>query len=1040
MSRVSRFTKVASFVVMAGVSYWFALRFGTGGLWKGLGPAHAVTEAAKAPYDLTQLHAVNETLRKIKEKYVDPSRVNPRQMFLGALNQVQREVAQVIVLHDGESPSLKVRVETEEKEFRVDNVQGPWDVAARLREVFAFLQANLKDTDVKLNEVEYAACNGILRTLDPHSVFLSPEQFQEMNLSTAGHFGGLGIVISIRDQMLTIMRPMPGTPAGRAGLKRLDRITKINNESTMNMPLDDAVKRLRGDPQSKVTIWVHRDGADGWLNSRPFELVREEIQIESVDSRLLKPGIGYVRLKQFQASTSDELEHALATLGKGEPLRGLVLDLRSNPGGLLEQATRVADRFLERGVIVATVGGNDGRIESRAQRRGTEPNYPIVILVNGFSASASEIVTGALKNYDRAVVVGQTTFGKGSVQNIFSNIAGGAALKLTIAQYLTPGDISIQGVGVTPDIELDPMTADTVDMDLFLSEKRMSERELSKSLTHESVRSTDRPWATLRYNLPERERRMLRDLDGDMEDEFRLDFSVKFATDLVSQMPLGARMDQLKASKAFLEKQQAVEMASIGQELSTLGVDWATPPANTKEGPLASQYSVAVSTNRPNNEVTAGDAITLKVAVTNNSPAPVYQLRAITQSDSGYYDERELIFGKIAPGQSKTAEVPLGFCKTKDQKPGSTKPVAEDAPRECRIPLDAVMRQDIVKIRFSAALGDAPPDAEFRPTVQSLPRPAFAYSYQVIDNRGGNGDGQVSRSEGLTLYLDVKNTGKGTSYETQALLRNLTGDGLLLHAGRFDISNMKPNDVRRVAFTFDVLDTLPDNLVKVDLSVVDRDLGVVSSEKLTLPVVTGGSFIRSNGAGPVASSGRLQVREQPTTNGRIFGTIEAGAQLNRLGTFGDFSKVSLGDDRVGFVESRGLTVSGNAPFKPLFEPLLRRSPPLLDVKPASVATRDDTVRIEAVVTDSDQVIDAFVFVNSRKVFYQSNRKSADPTRMTFSQPVNLSPGINVITVVARENDDTATSRAMVVRRDGPNGEELPTPKHEFLEDGEFAEE
>jgi len=257
----------------------------------------------------------------------------------------------------------------------------------------AAVQSRLKDSEVDLREVEYAACNGMLRTLDPHSVFLSPEAFEEMNLSTSGHFGGLGIVISIRDQMLTIMRPMPGTPAGRSGLKRLDRITKINNESTLNMPLDDAVDRLRGKPGSKVTIWVHRDGDGGWANAKPFELVREEINIESVDSRSLAPGIGYVRLKQFQASTADELDQALEALGKKQKLKGLVLDLRDNPGGLLDQAAKVADRFLERGVIVATVGGTEPRDEKIAQRRGTEPPYPIVTIVNASSASASEMNT-----------------------------------------------------------------------------------------------------------------------------------------------------------------------------------------------------------------------------------------------------------------------------------------------------------------------------------------------------------------------------------------------------------------------------------------------------------------------------------------------------------------------------------------------------------------------------------------------------------------------------------------------------------------------
>src|SRR5215813_11139800 len=313
MRLIERVIRTAFVLGVFALAANLALHFGTGGLWKGLGAAHAVTApgAEKAAYDLTRLAAVNETLDLIRKKYVDPARVKPRQMFLSALDQVQQEVAQVIVLHDERSPTLKVRVDTEEREFRVDNVQGPWDVSARLREVFAFLQQHLKDSEVDLREVEYAACNGMLRTLDPHSVFLSPDAYEEMNLSTSGHFGGLGIVISIRDQALTVMKPMPGTPAGRSGVKKLDRITKINNESTLNMPLDDAVQRLRGKPGSKVSIWIQRDGPEGWQGSRPFELVREEIQVKSVEARQLQPGIGYVRIKQFVSSTSDELDQEI---------------------------------------------------------------------------------------------------------------------------------------------------------------------------------------------------------------------------------------------------------------------------------------------------------------------------------------------------------------------------------------------------------------------------------------------------------------------------------------------------------------------------------------------------------------------------------------------------------------------------------------------------------------------------------------------------------------------------------------------------------
>jgi carboxyl-terminal processing protease len=1044
MRLLERTTRLLAILGFAWLASTFALRFGSGGLWRGLGAAHAVTgDTSKSqPYDLTELVAVNETLQKIKTKYVDPSRVKPRAMFLSALNQVQREVAQVIVLHDPNSPSVRVRVDTEEQEFRVDNVQGPWDVSARLREVFTFLQKHLQGTDVKLEEIEYAACNGMLQTLDPHSVFMSPEAFREMNMSTTGHFGGLGIVIAIRDQLLTVVRPMPDTPAAKSGLKRLDRIIRINNEATTTMPLDDAVQRLRGDPGSEVTIWVQRDGKDGWNGARPFKLVREVIQIKSIDYRELQPGVGYVRLRQFQASSdsssADELKEALTEMKKRAPLQGLVLDLRDNPGGLLDQAVKVADTFLSHGVIVATVGSTEGRDEKVAQRAGTEPEYPIIVLVDGSSASASEIVTGALKNHDRAVVVGQTTFGKGSVQLVFSRVAGGAALKLTVQQYLTPGDISIQGVGVTPDIELDPMTADPLEMDLYGSEHRFSERELERSLTHDAVRNNDRPWTTLRFRLPESERDELREL-GSVRDEFYLDFPIRFARDLVTKLAPGKlRAEQLEGARDFIAKEQANQLQAISQDLKQIGIDWAEQPAGYRPKLTEDDLEVHVETDRPNNTVTAGEPMTLKVSVTNKGSMPVYQLRAVTKSDSGYYDERELLFGRVDPGKTVVAQVPFGICRIEGRKFGSSEPLPSNAQRSCRLPKDAITREDIVKVRFSSEGGPVPREVEIRPTLKSLEQPTFAYTYQVVDNLAGNGDGQISRGESVTVYLDVTNIGKGKSFETEALLRNLSGDGLLIHAGRFDISNLAPGDRKQLAFTFDVLDSLTDNMAEIELSVVDQDLRVVASEKVQIPVVKGGSFMNP-AQGQVRVKQHIAVLGQPVPSAAAVGFLAVGTTTKRLATFGPYTKVDLGAARFGFVESAALEDSPTPTSDLHFEPLMSHSPPLLDVSSASLSTRGDKIKIQGVAHDGDQVLDAYMFVGNQKVFYQSNRKGSDHTSMPLDLEVNLNPGINIITVVARENEDVLTSHVLVVRRDGPNGESMPTPKGQsFAEDWAFS--
>ena len=1035
MKFLERLGRIVVLLVVFGLASLFAVRFGSGGLWRGLAPAQAVATPGqpKAPYDLTQLTAVKATLEIIRTKYVDPARVKPRQMFLSALNQIQKEVAQVIVHQSDKSNTVRVQVDTESKEFRVDNVQGPWDVAARLREVFVFLQQNLKDSGVDLRDVEYAACNGMLRTLDPHSVFLSPDAYKEMNLSTSGHFGGLGIVISIRDQMLTIMRPMPGTPAGRSGLKRFDRITKINNESTLNMPLDDAVSRLRGKPGTKVTVWVQRDGEGGWAGSRAFDLVREEIQVKSIESRQLVAGIGYVRIKQFQQSTADELDQALAELHKKERLKGLVLDLRSNPGGLLDQATAVADRFLEDGILVSTVGTAEGRDEKRAARRGTEPNYPIAVLVNGSSASASEIVAGALRNLERAVIIGQTTFGKGSVQLVFPRVTpDNAALKLTIAQYLTPGDYSIQGVGVAPDIDLDPMTADTMEMDLFRSEHGLRERDLTKSLNHAARRSADQAFFELRYNLPESDREKIRERGDDLDDDFELDFPIKVGRDVVSKLQPGKKNDQLRSIKAFLEKLQQSEIDAIGGDLGKLGIDWTAPPKDYAGGLKAGDYEVKVSTDRPNDQAVAGDALMLKVSVKNNGKVPLYQLRALTKSDSMLYDEKELVFGLIKPGETKTASVPLGFCEYDGRKPGSLKPVPDGAKRTCKVPQDTDTRSDVVRVRFFAEGAEAPRDAEIRPSIQAQPRPIFAYNFQVADNRPGNGDGQIAKGEGVTIYLTVKNVGKGQSYETQANLRNMTGDGLLLHAGRFDVSNMKPGEQRQVEFTFDVLDNLTENFASVEVSVADRDLRVVAGEKVKIPIVKTPLAVQKAEGKATAQAAAL-VRGQPLGAAPVIGEIDKGTVLDKLGSFGPFTKVSLGGGRFGFVETQTLKEGGGA-VKVAFKPQLTHSPPMLDVVPAKLATSDGKVRIEGQATDSDRVQDVFIFVGPRKVFYQSNRKSADHKSLKFNLDAELQPGINVITVVARENEDSATRNTMVVRRDGPGGEALPTPKADTLFD------
>jgi len=315
-------------------------------------------------------------------------------------------------------------------------------------EVLSIVQNQYVD-EVPPKDLVYSAIKGTLRGLDPHSSFLDPESYREMQVETSGSFGGLGIEITLRDDVLTVVSPIDGTPAHRAGIQAGDRIVKIDGLATKDMQLSDAVKKMRGKPATKVTISIVREG---WSEPKDFEIQREQIRVHSVRTQDLGGGIGYVKLRQFQEQTAHDLDQALEKFAK-DGSKAFVLDLRNNPGGLLTSAVEVTEKFVEDGKLVVYT---EGRVRNQNMRFSAHAKkaynaIPMVVLVNQGSASASEIVAGALQDYGRAIVVGTQTFGKGSVQTIIP-LSDGSGLRLTTAKYFTPKGRSIHGKGITPDI------------------------------------------------------------------------------------------------------------------------------------------------------------------------------------------------------------------------------------------------------------------------------------------------------------------------------------------------------------------------------------------------------------------------------------------------------------------------------------------------------------------------------------------------------------------------------------------------------------
>lgn len=301
--------------------------------------------------------------------------------------------------------------------------------------------------EVKSKDLVYGAIKGMLNSLDPHSTFMTPEGYKEMQVDTKGEFGGLGIQIGVKDGMLTVIAPIEDTPAYKAGIKAGDKIIKINTESTKDMTLHDAVSKMRGAPKTPVTITILREG---WKETKDFTIIRDIIKIKSVKSKVLENNIGYVKINQFQEQTASDLSAALKKLGD-EKINALILDLRNNPGGLLNSAIDVSGRFLPKGKLVVYTKTKAGERTEFFTEENSYFTQPIIVLVNQGSASASEIVAGALKDWNRAVILGIQTFGKGSVQTVIP-LTDGSGLRLTTAKYYTPKGKSIQSTGITPDI------------------------------------------------------------------------------------------------------------------------------------------------------------------------------------------------------------------------------------------------------------------------------------------------------------------------------------------------------------------------------------------------------------------------------------------------------------------------------------------------------------------------------------------------------------------------------------------------------------
>ena len=941
----------------------------------------------------------------INRFYVEPDRIKPKEMLKESLSWLERIIPEVQVSVDDKLEKIEILVDEASKEVDFSKVRRLGELYNTLNEVLHFVNDN-KHHEIKTEDIEFAAINGMLSQLDPHSVVFPPKDFDEFKIGTSGKFGGLGMVVGLRDGILTVISPIEGTPAFRAGLKSGDKIIAIDEDSTVNMSLQEAVNKLRGDPSTAVILQVEIKKSQ---TTEPVTLIREIISIPSVSSKLADGNIGYIKIRNFQEDTSQSLEEEIAKLTKESGgLKGLILDLRNNSGGLLGQAIAVADKFLSSGLIVITVEPMGKQKIQKAKKSSKDlSKCPMVVIIDAGSASGAEIVAGALKDNNRAPLIGDTSFGKGSIQQLIDLINSGAALKLTVGKYLTPNFTDIQSVGIAPDIMLVQSQVSKDDIILFNENPHFREEDLKKHLGEHT--DAELPYEKVRYLVhidedaeegeeKEKKEKKIKDEDYYKIPDLDKDTHVQFAKKIILNSHLFDKkndefLDQLKP---IIEDFKKSEETKIADALHIQGIDW-----STGETTAPPSVTTSLRLTPSNGVVSADEELKIEISVTNNSEGTLYQLRAMAESKNLLIDKREFIFGKVEKGETKTSS------------------------KTIKIPQNSVSRKDELIVKFSELNGSAPEDEKSAVSVDALPKPVFSYSYQIIDEGEGltgNGDGIIQRGEVVDLALFVKNIGKGTSEKNIIALRELSQKEVFIERGKMELGELAPGESKSLKIQLSVRDTLEADDFSVDLTIADTTYGTRISGKLEFKVDLNGE------------NGKMQLAERvlnviddevPIYNGKSSSTqvisyANNGATLMADRETKSWYRVIMPEDRFGWIRSDKVEISERSYSRVHKSPdlLLQNVPPLieLDTQRPHDTFRQEHISISGTVGDDSAIKYVYILVNEDKVFYKSNKDASeeDKSRIAFASDIPLEDGPNIISIVARDDQDLLSTKTFVV--------------------------
>ncbi len=929
--------------------------------------------------DYPQLY--EDVAQYLRQHYLDQDRLDPRARKLTekALSAMENMVDEIWVENsDPDNPFVVVHVGDKSKVLSLAKVTNLNEAIEALRDLTQFIKASYHGKRT-INDIRYFAVNGFLSGLDPHTQVFNPKAFQEFSVHIKGRIFGVGMYVGTTKGVLTVKKVLKGTPAEKAGFKRGDRIVKIGEESTVNMDVNEAVKKIRGPEHSKVVLTVKRKESKESENmlTLPIEVEREQVTIPSVVAKLLDPPakgtpeaskpavLGYVQVNNFDENTVPSLKEALEGLrdeAGGRDLGGLILDLRENSGGLLQQAQDMADMFLPKGELYWIAQKGQER-EQDARNERNEPRYPIVALANEHSASGAEIVVGALQKNGRAVVLGTPTFGKGSVQQLHG-LRHDWQLKITVSEYLIPGKISIQENGVIPNILADRVVITDKVINLFPNRRYGTEKDYGDHIVSRYARHEE-PEEKIQF-LAEVEDADEEDPDTDPVGLGEID-PAKDTLIRIGKKILGYAVGDSGGQEAFkasdfLERHRAdvdqirrEHFDLIVKELKARGIDW-------REGSNPEKPAVEVSIEHSRILKPSGDKddpvpkpfLHLTARAENRSREPLYRIKAITESDYFPYKEQEFLFGQLEPGATVERSV--------------------DVP----IPYYPYARNDAIELAVSDASGKPFLTKEHDVVLEQEARPSFTYAATLLKKEDQAPRTGLAPGQQALLKIKMFNTGKAMAHKGVAILRNQTGAEVFLEPpGRIEFSELAPKGEKDVEFSFRITEGSSAKKYRFELGMVDSYSGESLSREMEISAEGSGGPAFPNGEEfhpPLVEASLLDpavaARDSGGNGGGGGGDVSASPAPER-------TRLLLTDRAE--VELTAKVSGSQAPFNAW-------------VTVSPVANHEE---------DPD------------KVYLE---ESHGKTGLDFNTRVPLKKGVNVIHVIASDQNGLQSREVLVVRR------------------------